>query len=100
MSNYLFPPKAQVYPFSNVDQQLANPFAVNNPIGFSSNESPSRFGLPEPQSNIQAANSYIAGVTKGGGNISTNRSQRRSGGRRHKSLRHKIKNIVFQYILL
>ena len=81
MSNYLF--KHPVYPFSNVNQQLTNPFAVNNPIGFGSNESPSRFGLPEPQSNIQAANSYIPGLTK--------------GGYKRRTLKHKIKNIVLKY---
>ena len=89
MSNYLF--KNPVPPFSNINQQLTNPFATNNPIGFSSNETNKQFGLPVPQNNIQAANSYIPGITSGGGKRSTRKSHTK------KNLKRKIKNIVNKY---
>jgi hypothetical protein len=89
MSSYLFPPAQQTFPFSNTNQNLVNPFATNNPIGFSSTQIPTS-SCAIPQNNIQSANSYIPGQ-----GVTT-------GGRKHKyynkkTLKHKIKNIVRKY---
>jgi hypothetical protein len=63
-----------VSPYSNIDGKYVN---VHNSdyAGFGSTESPSKYGLPEPRSNVDAAASKISG-----------------------GMKRKIKNIVHKYM--
>jgi len=67
MSNYLFKPSAQTLPYANVNGAYVNKFNTNWSGSFSSNESPARFGLPEPVNKDQAAIPYIKGMGMKGG---------------------------------
>jgi len=67
MSNYLFKPSAQTLPYANVNGAFVNKFNTNWSGSFSSNESPARFGLPEPVNKDQAAIPYIKGMGMKGG---------------------------------
>ena len=67
MSNYLFKPSAQTLPYANVNGAYVNKFNTNWSGSFSSNESPARFGLPEPVNKDQAAIPYIKGMGLKGG---------------------------------
>ena len=89
MSNYLFPPCAQTAPFSNVDTTVVNPFNQHNPASFGSNETNLQYGLKSAPSAVDGANSYIPGVTTGGGKIKKNTKA--------KTIKRKIKNIVSKY---
>ena len=91
MSNYQFPPNQQTYPFSNTDLKLVNSYAINDPSQFGSNETSKQFGLPVPLNNVQAANSFIPGVTKGGAKHKHKRKDV------NKTLKQKINNIVKKY---
>ena len=84
MSNYLF--KHPVTPLSNVDGNYVNVDGSNWPGRFGSIETSRQFALPDNYScNATAANASLLAPMQGG------------GGKKRRTLRKKIKNIVNKY---
>ena len=82
-------------PLNNIDGSLVNVDGSNySGSSFTSRVIPSTVNpnvLPEPRNNIQAANSYIPGLTKGG------KRKGKKGKKGGKSMKSKIKNIGNMY---
>ena len=85
-----FPFKGVPTPLGNVNPNLVNVDNSNDPANFGSIETSRQFSLDKvPISSIDAANSYIPGVTTGGG-------RKRNKYSKH-SLKLKIKKIASKY---
>ena len=85
-------------PFSNINQNYANPYNSHNPSGFGSNETNLSFGLAGAKSNIDAANSYVPGICMKGGlkrkikNITKQYKRMKAGSRKIKKIKRRIRS--------